>query len=74
MKFTKEQKFNNAAEKVMKDAEGPEVVAKTIFKAATDNSNQMRYAVGKPGPILLVLRKLLSDKLYFLMVRKSYNL
>ena len=68
------QKFNDAAEKVMKDAEGPEVVAKTIFKAATDNSNQMRYAVGKPGPMLLVLRKLLSDKLYFLMVRKSYNL
>ena len=68
------QKFNDAAEKVMKDAEGPEVVAKTIFKAATDNNNQMRYAVGKPGPILLVLRKLLSDKLYFLMVRKSYNL
>ena len=68
------QKFNEAAEKVMKDAEGPEVVAKMIFKAATDKSNQMRYAVGKPGPMLLVLRKLLSDKLYFLMVRKSYNL
>jgi hypothetical protein len=34
----------------------------------------MRYAVGKPGPMLLKLRKLLSDKLYFLMVRKSYNL
>jgi short-subunit dehydrogenase len=68
------QKFNNAAEKVMKDAEGPEVVAKMIFKSATDNSNQMRYAVGKPGPMLLVLRKLLSDKLYFLMVKKSYNL
>jgi len=68
------QKFNDAAEKVMKDAEGPEVVAKMILKSATDNSNQMRYAVGKPGPILLMLRKLLSDKLYFLMVRKSYNL
>jgi short-subunit dehydrogenase len=68
------QKFNNAAEKVMKDAEGPEVVAKMIYKSATDNSNQMRYAVGKPGPILLKLRKLLSDKLYFLLVRKSYNL
>jgi len=68
------QKFNDAAEKVMKDAEGPEVVAKMIFKSATDNSNQMRYAEGKPGPMLLVLRKLLSDKLYFLMVRKSYNL
>lgn len=68
------QKFNDAAEKVMKDAEGPEVVAKMILKSATDNSNQMRYAVGKPGPMLLVLRKILSDKLYFLMVRKSYNL
>ncbi len=68
------QKFNDAAEKVMKDAEGPEVVAKMIYKSATDNSDQMRYAVGKPGPMLLMLRKLLSDKFYFLMVRKSYNL
>jgi short-subunit dehydrogenase len=68
------QKFNNAAAKVMKEAEGPEVVAKMIFKSATDNSNQMRYTVGKPGPMLLMLRKLLSDKLYFLIVRKSYNL
>ncbi len=68
------QKFNAAAEKVMKEAEGPEVVAKVIFKAATDSSNQMRYAVGKPGPMLLILRKLLPDSLYFLMVRKSYNL
>lgn len=68
------KKFNDAAEKVMKEAEGPEVVAKMIFKSATDNRNQMRYAVGKPGPMLLKLRKLLSDKLYFLMVKKSYNL
>ena len=68
------QKFNDAAEKVMKQAEGPDVVAKMIYKAATDNSSQMRYPVGKPGPMLLKLRKLLSDKLYFLMVRKSYNL
>jgi short-subunit dehydrogenase len=68
------QKFNDAAEKVLKDAEGPEVVAKMIYKSATDNRNQMRYAVGKPGPMLLILRKLLSDKLYFLMVKKSYNL
>lgn len=68
------QKFNEAAQKVMKEAEGPEVVAKVIFNAATDSSNQMRYAVGKPGPMLLILRKLLPDSLYFLMVRKSYNL
>jgi hypothetical protein len=63
-----------AAAKVINDAEGPEVVAKTIFIAATDNNNKMRYPIGKPGPILLKLRKLLSDKLYFLLVRKSYNI
>lgn len=68
------KKFNEAAEKVMKDAEGPDVVARTIYQAATDSSGKMRYAVGKPGPMLLQLRKLLSDKLYFLMVRKSYGL
>ena len=68
------QKFNEAAEKVMKEAERPEVVAKTIFKSASDNSNKMRYPVGKPAPMLLMLRKLLSDKLYFLLVKKSYNL
>jgi len=68
------ENFNAAAQKVMKDAEGPDVVAKMIYKSATDNTNQLRYVVGKPGPMLLMLRKLLSDKLYFLMVRKSYNL
>jgi hypothetical protein len=34
----------------------------------------MRYPVGKPGPMLLMLRKILSDKIYFLMVRKTYKL
>jgi hypothetical protein len=58
----------------MKDAEGPDVVAKMIYKAANDNSSRMRYAVGNPGPILLVLRKLLSDKLYFLLIRKNYKI
>ena len=68
------QKFNSAAEQVMKDAEGPDVVAKEIYIAATDNSSRMRYAIGKPGPMLLILRKLLSDRLYYMLVRKSYKL
>ncbi len=68
------QKFNNAAEKVIKDAEGPDSVARVIYKSATDHNSKMRYAVGKPGPMLLLLRKLLSDKLYFFIVKKSYKL
>jgi hypothetical protein len=31
----------------MKDAEGPEVVAKMIYNSASDNNYQMMYAVGK---------------------------
>jgi short-subunit dehydrogenase len=42
-----------------KDAPGPEVVAQTVYKAATDNSNKLRYPVGGLSPILLMLRKLL---------------
>lgn len=67
-------KFNAAAQKVMKDAEGPDVVADAIFTAANDSSAKMRYAVGKPGPLLLLLRKLLSDKLYFTLVKKAYGI
>jgi NAD(P)-dependent dehydrogenase (short-subunit alcohol dehydrogenase family) len=68
------EKFDKAAEGVMKTAEGPEVVAKTIFKAATDGSGRLRYAVGKPGPLLLRMRKLLSDGIFIGMVRKTYKL
>ena len=42
-----------------KDAPGPEVVALTVYKAATDNSNRLRYPVGGLSPVLLMLRKLL---------------
>ncbi len=42
-----------------KRAPGPLVVAKEIFKAATDRSFKLRYPVGEKSPMLLRLRKLL---------------
>lgn len=41
------------------DAPGPEVVAKTIYKAATDTGNTLRYPVGSGAPYLLLLRRLI---------------
>ncbi len=38
---------------------GPEVVAKKVFQAATDNSSRLRYPVGGNGPMLLFLRWIL---------------
>lgn len=68
------EKFNLADGKVLKNAEGPEVVAQTIFQAANDAGSRMRYPVGRPGPFLLFVRKLISDRIYFWMIRKAYRL
>jgi NAD(P)-dependent dehydrogenase (short-subunit alcohol dehydrogenase family) len=50
------------------------LVAETVYKAATDGSNKMRYPVGKPAPMLLWLRKRLPDSWWFGVVRSSYKL
>jgi len=58
-------KMQNIGEK----APGPEIVAKKIFKAANDNSSRMRYPVGSGAPILLFLRRILPNRLFFTIVR-----
>jgi len=50
--------FNNT-QAVEKNAPGPLVVAKTIYRAANSTSYKLRYPVGGQGPILLLLRKTL---------------
>lgn len=45
----------------------PEVVAKVVYRAATDNRWRLRYPVGSP---LLPIRKLLPDSLFFAMIRQ----
>jgi NAD(P)-dependent dehydrogenase (short-subunit alcohol dehydrogenase family) len=54
--------------------EDPAVVAAAIFKAANDNGSKMRYPVGKPAPMLLRLRSFLSDRIWFGVVRSSYQI
>ncbi|BAY09861.1 SDR family oxidoreductase [Calothrix sp. NIES-2098] len=57
-----------------RNGESPEVVAKVIFQAASDRSSKLRYAVGKPAPLLLVLRKLLPDSWYFSLIKRGYKI
>lgn len=52
----------------------PEQVAKTIIKAANDPGRKLRYAVGSPAPLLLALRKLLPERVFFWIVRKNYRI
>jgi len=48
-------------------APGPELVAKTIFRAAADKSKRLRYSVNAAG--ILALRKLLPDMVAFAIVK-----
>lgn len=66
--------FSAAAEKALKNAVDPDIVARTIFKAATDQSSRLRYATGAPAPMILRLRKLLSDAAFFKLIRSSYKI
>lgn len=48
---------------------GPEIVAKTIFLAASDGKKKMRYPVGSNAPLLLFLRRILPNSWFFGMVK-----
>lgn len=56
--------------KAVSMAQGPEVVAKTIYTAATDSSNRLRYASGRGTAALLLMRRLLSTRAFMAVVRR----
>jgi len=67
--------YQEYSERVMKNllsngekGSPPEIVAETIFKAATDNSKKMRYRVGRMKSIT-TMRRLLPFRLYTRMMR-----
>jgi len=65
------------AMKFGEDAPGPEVVAKTIYKAATSRGNKMRYPSSAQGKMLLGLRKTIPNSWFFkiiaAVVEKGYK-
>ncbi len=54
-----------------KNATTPETVAKTIYKAAASNSGKLRYVVGPPAPMLMLLRRILPEKLFLAGIRRQ---
>jgi NAD(P)-dependent dehydrogenase (short-subunit alcohol dehydrogenase family) len=57
-----------------KNGAAPEIVAHTIFRAATDRGDKIRYPVAFPANLLLPLRKILPDRWFFAIVRRSYRI
>jgi NAD(P)-dependent dehydrogenase (short-subunit alcohol dehydrogenase family) len=73
--------YQSIVQKAEKVSQGPaqtgapaELVATTIERAARHTGRRMRFAVGAPAPMLLALRRLLPDSLFFAIVRASYGL
>ncbi len=68
-----EEKILTGMRRRNEKAAGPEVVAKTVYKAATDGSNKLRYPTGKGAGIVLTARKLLPTRLFNKLVFKQQN-
>ncbi len=47
----------------------PNVVAKTIYDAATDNSWKLRYHTGKYSGTIIWLRRILPERIFLRLVR-----
>lgn len=54
-------------------APGPEIVAKTIYHAATSRNYRLRYAVGSGAPFILFLRRILPNAWFMGMIHKVLN-
>jgi len=52
----------------------PEVVARTILRAANDQSYRMRYSIGFPAPIILILKRILPDRWFSWLIRRTYGI
>lgn len=72
------QSFYEQAEKVTAGnsarAVDPAVVGRIILRAAESKGRRLRFAAGYPAPVLLLLRRLLPQRLYEGFIRLAYGL
>jgi len=60
-----------ADEKNLKGVSDPIVIAQCMYKAALDKSIRLRYHAGKNASLLLFLRKLLPDSIFFWIMKSA---
>lgn len=63
-------KFIKVMDYLGNSAPGPVLVAKVIYKAATDSSSKLRYPVGFQAKFLLILHKIIPNSWFGSLVRK----
>lgn len=56
-----------------KNGVSPKIVANTIYKAAISNSNKLRYTSGNPAPLLVYIKKIIPERLFFKVIRNRFK-
>jgi NAD(P)-dependent dehydrogenase (short-subunit alcohol dehydrogenase family) len=59
---------------LMSTASDPSVVARTIYEAATDGTNQLRYTAGEDAKVLMANRKSADDATFFKGIKERLGL
>ena len=63
------EKSLKKAEAMSQGASHPIIIAKLIYKAARSRSDKLRYHAGRNAGLVLFLRKILPDRLFFTLIR-----
>jgi NAD(P)-dependent dehydrogenase (short-subunit alcohol dehydrogenase family) len=65
------QKMVSAFEEMMKNASSPELVAKVVLEAITNDNPNLRYLAGKDAETLLAAKRNMSDDEFYKMMKQN---
>jgi NAD(P)-dependent dehydrogenase (short-subunit alcohol dehydrogenase family) len=65
------QAIASAFEKMMKNASSPQLVAKVVFEAVTNETPNLRYLAGKDAEALLAAKRNMSDEEFYKMMKQN---
>jgi len=68
------QKMFSVFEEMLKNASSPELVAKVVLEAVTNENPNLRYPAGKDAETLLAARRNMSDEEFHKMMKQNLKL
>ena len=67
------QKMASAFEEMMKNASSPELVAKVVLEAVTNENPKLRYLAGKDAETWLDAKRNMSNEEFYKMMKQNLN-
>jgi predicted NAD/FAD-binding protein len=64
----------SAIEEALKNASSPEIVAKVVLEAVTNENPKFRYMAGKDAETLLAAKRKMSDEEFYKMIKQNLKL